>query len=102
MTELIKCSILRWNLCEIQTQKEIIVDIRRREVTRSWYYVTQPSNDVNMVGLSADKNFIGQNSRSSNPEATERKSRVTNWKSIPVDYRKSKALNVRSVSKHAN
>ena len=31
-----------------------------------------------MVGLSADKNFIGQNSRSSNPEATERKSRVTN------------------------
>ena len=55
-----------------------------------------------MVGLSADKNFIGQNSRSSNPEATERKSRVTNWKSIPVDYRKSKALNVRSVSKHAN
>ena len=40
---------------EIQTQMEIIVDIRRLEVTKSWYeslyYVTRPSNDVNVCTL---------------------------------------------------
>ena len=27
---------IRWNFCETQTQMEIIVDIRRREVTKLW------------------------------------------------------------------
>ena len=35
-----------------QTQMEITIDVRRREVTKSWceglYYVTRPSNDVNI------------------------------------------------------
>ena len=39
MTKLSKSSILRFNLCETQTQMEIIVDNWRREVTKSWYEI---------------------------------------------------------------
>ena len=107
MTKLNISLILQWTLCKTQTQMEIIVDIRRREVTKSLcesrHYVTRPSAFV-IVGYSLcwPNTFIGPNSRSSNPEVMKRKSRVSNWKSIPVSYTRTKAFNVRSFSKHAN
>ena len=87
-----------------------IVDIRRREVTKlwceSWHYVTRTSSDVNICNPQLfsllQKTFIGHNSRSNNPEVTKRKSRVSKWKSVPVSNTKTKALNVRSLSKHPN
>ena len=45
---------------------------------------------------------MGHNSTSSNPEVIKRKSRVSNWNSVPASYTKTKALNVISLSKHAN
>lgn len=43
---------MQWYLSDTQTQMEITMDIMRRKVTkaRNWslYYVTSPSNDINI------------------------------------------------------
>ena len=44
--------------------------------------------------------FIGYK-RSNDPDVTNRESRVSYWNSLPVNYTKTKALNVRSLHKHA-
>ena len=52
------------------------------------------------------KTITEQNSRSSNPDETKTKSLVFNWKSIPANYTKTKALNALLkklyLSKHAD
>ena len=47
------------------------------------------------------KTFIEQNSRSSNPDETKRKSLVSNWK-LNMSTTQKQALNARYLSKHAN
>ena len=92
ITKLSKSSIVRWNLFKTQSQVW--------ELTLGFHMTLI----FVIVGcfLCWQNTFMRHSLRSSNPEVTKRKSQVSKIKSIPVSYIKTKALNVRSLSKNAN
>ena len=86
---------LRWKL-------SLILETRNKTAVWELIYVIGLQMTLTYVivvcSLCWQDTFIGQNSRSSNSEVTKRKSRVSNWKPIPVNYTKTNALTVRSLS----